>query len=302
MIFGRQSLLIGFFAIFLASCDPQSPDSVAIDASMAINRTGDPVVARVNKTAIYRSDVYRAAQAQGLIGLDPDLSTDDPIFVMTVDELIDQRLLSLDAVRTGLSKEPEAKRRLAAARERILGNYRVEQFVDNAVNEETVRALYDAQRDIAGRGEERRVRQIVVADEAAAMAVVKRLDDEEDFEALATELSIDTETQERGGALGWVSRRQLPEQLRSAAFDTPMGQRPAPVQSENWYILEILDTRTPSSRSFEDTREEITRFMTFEAVQELITDVRERGDVERLYETMTPEASDTPDTTPRATQ
>lgn len=300
MIGFRQGFIVAIGGCILAGCAADQPQSIEIESAISINRTNDPVVARVNNTSIYRSDVHRAAQAQGLIDETATLATDDPVFLATVDELIDQRLLSLDAIRTGVSKKPEAQRRLLAARERILGNYRVETHVGDTVNEASIRDLYQAQRELAGRGEERRARQIVLADEATALDISQRLDDEEDFEALAAEFSTDDATRDRGGELGWVNRDTLRGDMRSMAFSTPIGGRSAPFEVEDgWHIIEVIDTRTPSSRSFEESRDEIERFMTFEAVEELLSDVRERGEIERLYET-TPKAETSTSETPAA--
>lgn len=306
MIGVRQGIILGLCSCILAGCTANTPNSIEIEPAISINRSGDPIVVRVNNSPIYRSDVQRAAQAQGLIGETMTLSTDDPIFRVTVDELIDQRLLSLDAVRTRLSKTPEAQRRLLAARERILGNFRVETHVSAAVNEASIRDLYQAQRELAGRGEERRARQIVLADAATALDIAQRLDDEEDFDTLAAEFSIDEASRDRGGELGWVSRDTLRGDMRSMVFSTPIGGRSAPFEVEDgWHIIEVIDSRTPSNRSFEESRDEIARFMTFEAVEELLSDVRDRGNVERVYENApqpvspkpeTPKTSETPAT------
>lgn len=295
MIMFRQAAILGLSGCILAACNADEPAVTGIDAPITVNRTADPVVARVNDTPIYQSDVRRAAQAQGLIGAEAELSTNDPIFRVTIDELIDQRLLSLDAVRTGAAKKPEARRRLLAARDRILGNYRVETHIDEAVNEATILGLYDAQRELAGRGEERRARQIVVADEASAVDIAQRLDDEEDFDALAAEFSTDEATRDRGGELGWVSRDMLTGAVRSVVFSTSVGKRSAPFLAEDgWHIIQVQDTRTPSSRSFEDSRDEIARFMTFQAVEDLITDLRDQGEIERVYDVNAPELSNEP--------
>lgn len=289
MIAFREAITLGLAGCILAACGAETPATDLNKVPITINRATDPVVARVNDTPIYRSDVHRAAQAQGLIGENVAISMDDPIFRVTIDELIDQRLLSLDAVRTGAAKQPEAQRRLYAARDRILGNYRVEIHVNDAVNDDTVRNLYQAQRDLAGRGEERRARQIVLADEATAADIAQKLDDEEDFDTLVAEFSIDEATRERGGELGWVSRDMLTGSVRTTVFETTVGGRSTPFEAEDgWHIIEVQDTRTPSSRSFEESRDEIARFMTFEAVEELLTDLRDRGEVDRVYESDRP--------------
>lgn len=276
-------LCCGFLGLGLLACTPHS-DSDALEISrITVDRTEDRVVARVNNTNIYQSDVRRAAEAQGLIGAEDRLSSDDSIYTVTLDELIDQRLLALDAVRVGLDSDDEVQRRLAAARDRVLGNYRIESHLADKITDEAVRDLYDAQRALAGRGEERRVRQIVLEDEATARDVAARLDDEEDFEQLVSDYSVDEDTRERGGERGWVSRSMLSAPLRGPIFNTAVGSRSAPTQiDEQWYIFDVIDTRTPSSRSFEDVKEDITRFMTFEAVDSLLKDLQDRGEIERI--------------------
>jgi len=291
----ESTIFRGLVAIVLlagiAGCAQDSSTILDEDRHITISRTTDAVVARVEGTLIYASDVQRAAAAQGLIGTDSELEASDPVFRVTVEDLIDQRLLALDARRAGVAQQEEAQRRLAAARERILGNLRVETYLAETVNDQTIRELYEAQKSLSGRGEERRARQIVVADEDTAKAVVGRLNDEEDFAALVTELSIDTVTRDRGGELGWLSRDVLPAPLRGPVFATNVGARAKPVQTEaGWHIIEVLDRRVPNQRSFEDTREDIARFMTFDAIESLMTDLRDRAEVERLYQEDAPEA------------
>ena len=244
-------------------------------------RLGDTEVARVDGTPIYLSDVERAAAAQGKIADGTPLSLDDPTFRVTLDELIDQRLLALDALRRGVDQEDEARRRLQAARERILGNLNVERRLAEAVNDQTIRELYDAQAELASRGPERRLRQIVVEDEDTARAVIEQLEDEEDFAEIADLVSIDAETKARGGEIGWVSRDMLAGPLRRPAFETPVGGRAEPFTSQKgWHVLEVLDQRTPDQQPFDDVRDEIEQFMTFETIETLVSELREDADIQ----------------------
>lgn len=246
-----------------------------------VMRLGDTEIARVDGTPIYLSDVERAAATNGLIAEGEPLTTSDTIFRTTLEELIDQRLLALDALRQGMDQENEAKRRLINARERILGNFRVEKALSEAVNETSIRELYDAQAMLANRGEERRARQIVLATQEEAITAANRLSDGEDFAELVGELSIDEPTARVSGDMGWLSRDMLTEPLRSAVFETALGQRAGPVATpEGFHILEVLDRRYPQSRPFEETREDLERFMTFETINSLVTELREEADIQ----------------------
>lgn len=274
----------------LSACSPSAEEGDLAGSSLTIDRTGDPVVARVDGSPIYALDVRRAAEAQGLIGEEDALETGDPVFNTVLGDLIDQRLLALDAVRSGVADEQEARRRLAAAQDRILGNYRVERHLADTVTEDSIRELYNAQRELAGRGEERRVRRIVVADQETALEIASRLGDEEDFDELIEAYVTDETLRDQSGDLGWVSRNMLNGAVASQAFSTPVGGRSAPFQvGATWQVLEVEDVRTPLSRSYEDVREDISRFMTYEAVETLMRDLRDRAEIERVS------ASDIPD-------
>ena len=267
----------------MTGCAPNAVEPTMTDPSLTIDRSNDPVVARVDGSPIYRLDVRRAAEAQGLIGEEEALGPEDAVFVTTLDELIDQRLLALDALRTGVASDEEAKRRLAAAQDRILGNYRVERHLSDTVTDEAIRELYDAQRALAGQGEERQLRQIILPDEATALEVAARLADAEGFGAMIAEYAPQNPDLGPQGDMGWLSRNMMSEGLAAQAFSTTVGGRSSPFQvGAAWHIVEVMDTRMPLSRSFYEVREDIERFLTYEAVDELMTELRDRAAIERV--------------------
>jgi hypothetical protein len=119
--------------VVLASCGP---------AKIVAHRASppDPVVARVDGTAITRSDVARAATMRGL-GADA-ASPGSPTFPGLIDELVDRRLLADRAVKDGLDRSPDGRRRLEAARERVLSDLVLEDRLRGAVTPDVVDGLY----------------------------------------------------------------------------------------------------------------------------------------------------------------
>ena len=237
-------------------------------------------VARVDGSPIYRSDVDRAAAAQGLVPEGTHVPTDAPAFQVTLEGLVDQRLLALDAFRRGLDTTPEARRRIAVARERILGNLSVEAALAEKVTDASLRELYDAQNALLDQGPERQLRRIVVADAETARAVAERLSDEEDFAELAAEFSTEAKTAAQGGAMGWVARDALPDGLAEAVFSAPVGARLEPLEVDGaWHVVEVLDARTPGARDFDEVRDDLERFMVAQTVEGLLDDLRQRSRV-----------------------
>jgi len=247
--------------LFLASCAPNGAETRPALDNVA-RASGDNIVAQVNGTPIFASDVDLSAQEQGLVDEGLSLPNTSPLYSDVMDELIHQRLLALDAESQGLNADREAKIRLAAARERILGNMRLERHLRDTVNEASIRRMYDEQSKLAARGDEVRARHILVEEKSEADAVLKKLESGEDFAALATENSIDQGSADRGGDLGYFTQDMLNGRFTRPVFNAGKGERIGPIKSEfGWHIAEILDRRPAPQQSFETLQPEIANFM-----------------------------------------
>ncbi len=84
-------------------------------------------------------------------------------------------------------------------------------------------------------------RHILVADEAAAEAVLARLEAGADFAGLVRELSEDEGTVPTGGDLGWFNFEAMVDPFAQAAFELEIGEISEPVQSDfGWHIIQVL--------------------------------------------------------------
>jgi len=264
----------------IAGCAPADTETRPALESVA-RAGGDTVVARVSGTEIFASDVDLAAQEQGMVDEGISLPKTDSRYRGVLDELIDQRLLALDAEAEGLNADREAKIRLAAARERILGNMRVERHLRDTVNEASIRRMYEEQAKLAARGDEVRARHILVEEKAKADELLQKLEAGEDFATLAMTHSIDEGSAERGGDLGYFTQDMLNGRFTRPVFNAGKGERIGPIKSEfGWHIAEVLDRRPAPQPSFETLQPKIANFMTFDAIQDLLKELREGAEVE----------------------
>ena len=279
--------LISFLltAILMTACAPKQAENRPALETVA-RTSDDSVVARVNGTEIYRSDVDLAAQEQNIVDEGISLNSTHEKYPTLVKELIDQRLLALDAHRQGLNTDREAKIRLAAARERILGNMRVERHLRESVNETSIRRMYEEQAKLATRGDEVRARHILVEEKSKADEILKKLEAGEDFGALAMTHSIDQGSSERGGDLGYFTQDMLNDRFTRPVFNTGKGERVGPIKTEyGWHIADVLDRRPAPQPNFEILRPKIENFMTFDAIQDLLKDLRDTAEVEIVTDT-----------------
>jgi len=285
--------LIVAAALGLSACGKGGP------AAHAPER-GDQAVAKVGDDTIWASDVKREAVAQGLIGEGEPLDVASDQFHRVLDEVVDQRLLAAEAVKRRLDKDPVAQRRLAAARDRVLGDMLVESVVSDAVNDNAVRGLYNEQQKLAKRSEEIHARQIVTATQADADAVKKLLASGGSFEALAMERSIDAATRFNGGDLGYFTVDVMPEAYDAALKNAKPGQIVGPFQTPAGFtIVKVEDRRQEQPITLEAARPQIVRFLTYDQIRDLLEKLRSRSKVEMLVKGDTPNRAPPPADAPK---
>lgn len=279
MAMARPAILTGLLvatALVLAACG-KGP------AGERAPERGDQTVARVDGKAVWASDVKREAVAQGLIGEGEPLDVSSELFSRVLDEVVDQKLLAAEAVERKLDKTPAGQRRLAAARERILGDMLVEGVVTDAVSDNAIRGLYQEQQRLAKRSEEIHARQIVVATPAEAEAIRKLLDAGASFEALAMERSTDAATRFNGGDLGYFATDVMPEAYDAALKDAAKGALVGPFAVEGGYaIARVEDRRVEQPISLEAARPQIVRFLTYDQIRDLLEKLRGASKIQIL--------------------
>jgi parvulin-like peptidyl-prolyl isomerase len=103
-------------------------------------------------------------------------------------------------------------------------------------------ALQKIDEYLAGVRDEVHARHILVETKEEAESVLQRLDDGEDFAALAAELSTDPSNKDLGGDLGWFERGRMVPEFDTVAFESGIGVHPDPVETEfGFHIIEVLE-------------------------------------------------------------
>jgi len=263
-------------AVALSACGKGGPGENAPER-------GDVAAARVDGKTVWVSDVKREAVAQGLIGEGEPLDTGSDVFRQMLDEVVDQRLLAAEAVKRRLDKDPQAQKRLTAARDRILGDMLVESTVADAVTENNIRGLYEEQQKNIKQSEEVRARQIVVPTMAEAEAIKKLLAGGAAFEAVAMEKSTDAATRFNGGDLGYFTFDIMPEAYGTALAGAKTGQIVGPFAVQGGYALvKVEDRRLEAAITLQAARPQIVRFLTYDRIRDLLEKLRARSKVEIL--------------------
>ena len=263
-------------AVALVAC-AQKP------ASERPPQPGDKAVASIDDATIWTSDVKREAVAEGLIGQGDPLDLTSPLFRQVLDEVIDQKLLADEAVRRRLDREPAAQGRLAAARERVLGDLLLESSVGKSVDEKAVNGLYQEMVSNQTPTEAIQLRQIVLASEADALQVKALLASGGSFDALAAERSRDDATRFKGGQMPPGTMDMLPAPYALALAGAKAGQIVGPFRAdEGWVIVRVDDRHREAPIALDVARPQIIRYLTYDQVKDLILTLRQKAKVKTM--------------------
>lgn len=128
----------------------------------------------------------------------------------------------------------------------------LDSFATYDISEKTLRSVYEASllrqkvldevtKETPRTEEQVWARHILVETEAEAQEIYQRLQDGEDFAAVAAEASKDTGSGANGGDLGWFGRGAMVPEFEKVAFALEVGEISEPVQSEfGYHIIQVL--------------------------------------------------------------
>ncbi len=281
MAFGTR--LAGLSAAVLAAClvlsgcggeaSPPPEEEAAAPSAEA---------ATVNGQTIYVSDVELEARLKGVIKQGENLEIDSAEFNEILDKLIDWKLLAMEAIGKGLDEEPEARHRLATARDDVLGNILLEHIAEEKVDEAAILKMYQTQVELMKPqlDDEAHVRHILAPTKEAIDKIAAELKAGAEFTVLAARRSTDEATRMDGGDLGYMTAGDATPEFAKVIRSTPNGGVSKPFEDQmGWHIVKIDDVRKEQPPSIEDLREPIVQFLRRTQLQEVLKDLRAKAEI-----------------------
>ncbi|HJQ59994.1 MAG TPA: peptidylprolyl isomerase [Vineibacter sp.] len=242
---------------------------------------GDPVVAVVNGQPIRLSDV-QAAQAN--LPQQYRAVPLERIFPALLERMVDGKLQAAEARKLKVQDGEAYKKRLATLEEQLLQEQFVAQELEKRITPQRLKEAYDKKvRDIPPE-EEVKARHILVADEAAAKAILADLKKGGDFEKIAKEKSTDKASGAQGGDLGWFKKADMVKEFAEAAFVLKKGETTtAPVKSQfGFHIIRLDDRRAAQPPTMEEVEDELRTDLAREAYGQIMEGLRKDAKVEKF--------------------
>ena len=199
-------------------------------------------------------------------------------------ELIVRAALGQEAIKLGLDKQDKTLNQLEFLKQNLLAETLIEEHTSkNPITDAAVRSDFDRQVALLKDAKEFKIRQIVLAEEANAKAVLADIRKGESFEKLAKEKSLDASKSE-GGDLGWLLAEQINPLISNVVVNLSKNSvAVAPIKIQNaWHIIKLEDTRNFSPPKFEDAKNQIRQALLSKQRNEFINKVLSTAKVELI--------------------
>ncbi|HZL59738.1 MAG TPA: peptidylprolyl isomerase [Stellaceae bacterium] len=285
-----------FACLFLALAASPALAQTAAPAKPA----GDPVVARVNGVALYRSDV---TLAYGVLAADVRQKlTLQQAYPQLIDELISMTVVAQAAQKEKLDGGPLVKQKLALAREQILQDAYFNEILKKDISKDKLQAAYNQYAKDAPQHEEVNARHILVGTEQEAKDIIAQLKKGADFATLAKEKTTDPAGKVSGGDLGWFAEHDMVPEFAAAAFKLKKGEyTQTPVHTQfGWHVIKVEDRRQGKALSYDEVAPRLAQQMAQQIIAERVKTLDQQAKVEifALDGSKLPSANQAPKLTP----
>jgi len=207
----------------------------------------------------------------------------ETLYESLLDDIIDTKLSAAAARDSGLA-ENQALREIAEwARDRILAEAWINTEINARLTDDMLQQSYnDLVADTESRTEVR-ARHILVDSRESAEAVIARLDQGEDFAALAKEISTGP-SGPNGGELGYFKRGAMVPSFELASFALAKGSyTKEPVQTQfGWHVIKVEDRRIAPAPSFEDAQNQLRNTIAVKLAGTILAELRSTAEISRL--------------------
>lgn len=263
--------------------------ALVLGASYYLNNKKEKgmVVAKVNGQEIYQSEIEQKLrnifEGQGEEVAVPAIENlpKEVLDILIKETYLDKELSKL-AKRSDLMKDKKVKERVAAAESKILRQSYIDSVLEKEVTEQKVSAKYaEISSNLAGK-KEYSIFHIVAKSKEEAGKIYKEITAKKKpirFSDAAKKYSIDQESAERGGDLGFVLEENMIKEIADAIVNLKQDEISAPIQTKfGWHLVKFTEVREAQPLPFDSVkqnlREQLEQDKTNEIEAKIVKDAK----------------------------
>lgn len=200
------------------------------------------------------------------------------------EQLITYELVTQEASKNGLTKQPDIAMQLEFARQNVLFTAFLQDYIKkNPVSDAEMQSEYDKLKAGAtSRPKEYHARHILVKTEAEAKTVITKLKGGAKFEDMAKQYSQDPGNKDKGGDLDWASPENFVPEFGKAMAALNKGQTTdAPVQTQfGWHVIHVDDTRESPFPPLDAVKPQLQDALQRQKLDKMMADLRAKATIE----------------------
>lgn len=263
--------------------------AVILGASYYLNNKKEKgmVVAKVNGQEIYQSEIEQKLrnifEGQGEEVAVPAIENlpKEVLDILIKETYLDKELSKL-AKRSNVMKDKKVKERVAAAESKILRQSYIDSVLEKEVTEQKVSAKYaEISSNLEGK-KEYSIFHIVAKSKEEAEKIYKEITAKKKsirFSDAAKKYSIDQESAERGGDLGFVLEENMIKEIADAIVNLKQDEISAPIQTKfGWHLVKFTEVREAQPLPFDSVkqnlREQLEQDKTNEIEAKIVKDAK----------------------------
>ncbi|MDD4726064.1 MAG: peptidylprolyl isomerase [Tissierellia bacterium] len=175
-----------------------------------------------------------------------------------INEMVNQELFYLDAVKLNLENDEEFKKILEITKENLLKDYAITKLISGvSATDEELQDYYNKNINSFNSQETVTASHILVESDENSKEILAELEEGLSFEDAAKKYST-CPSKESGGALGEFTKGQMVKEFEDAAFSMKVGEISDPVKTQFGYHIIKLTGKNPAKiSSFNEVKEQV---------------------------------------------
>jgi len=232
--------------------------------------SADSVVAKINNQKIYKSEISGKIREVFVGAEESDLPSLETFPAEVVEafakEIYLEKELVSRAKKSGITKQEDVKNQIENAQSRIIANAYLASIIKEKVSEQKIRDKY-AELSNGAAKKEFLISQIIVKTKDDAQKVLSALNAKKSknrpsFSELAKKYSIDKQTANNGGKLGYLTEDNIAKEIFDVVSTIKKGEVSKIFSVKDVFaIVKLEDVREGKAAAFEDIKDSLREQM-----------------------------------------
>lgn len=253
----------------------------------------DLLIAKVNNQKIYKAQIEKKLH-EIFDGQNQNLKTPElenlpkEVIEILAKEVYLEKEITARAEKSKAANSQEIKDQINEVKSKIIRQAYIDSLMKDEITDEKINEKYlELTKELEGK-KEYEISHILVKTKDQAEKIIKDLQAKKaapKYEELAKKHSLDQESANKGGSLGYVLEDNMIKEIGDVISSLKKGEVSKPIQTKfGWHVIKYNDVRDAKPMSFESVKDNIKEQLTQDRLNEINAKITKNAQVKILIE------------------